>query len=214
MSLQRLVRCALVWVGAIGSLAASGAARAAVVVPYDLKGMAGSAEIIAIGRVDRSESHWEGGRIVTLTTLATHKLLKGAAGDHLVVRTLGGVVDGIGQWVPGEARFLPGETAIVFLTPSSGGRGSPEAAPEAAPTPRMWRVVGMAQGKLQVKPEPSGVVVLRDLHHITPATPNGAEGSAQPDKPLLAERQSLDLFLTRLADVLAGPTPPPQPKDP
>lgn len=76
-----------------------------------------------------------GGRpmIVTETKLRVEELLSKATPEHteITVRTLGGVLDGVGELVHGQAEFTLGTRCVAFLT--SGGDGS------------LW-VTGMAQG--------------------------------------------------------------------
>lgn len=65
-------------------------------------------------------SQWEelGGskRIVTYTRLVIEEEMFGSAQtDQIWVRTLGGKVDGIGQYVAGEAELRIGQTTVVFL---------------------------------------------------------------------------------------------------
>jgi hypothetical protein len=45
----------------------------------------------------------------------------GAPGSEIWVRTLGGVVDKIGQAVSGEAQIAPGSRSLLFLAQGSGG---------------------------------------------------------------------------------------------
>jgi len=103
-----------------------------------------------------------GGRpmIVTETKLRVEESLSKAAPDHaeITVRTLGGVLDGVGELVHGQAEFSLGARCVAFLTRASDGS--------------LW-VAGMAQGhyplvtsgselKLAASPH---LPTLRDFEH-------------------------------------------------
>jgi ribosomal 50S subunit-recycling heat shock protein len=95
------------------------------------------------------------------------------AGDVITVRQLGGVVDGISQVVPGNARLTPGETAVLFL--------------DADETLPFHYVVGMAQGKFTVQPAPDGARVTQDVHDLAfmpaaGATPTEASPAPAPGR--------------------------------
>jgi len=100
------------------------------------------ADRVVVARVEARVSRWEGGRIVTDVTLRVEETAKGDArvGERVVVTTMGGSVDGIGMTVVGEAAFVKGETALVFLT----------ALDATWAGVRAWEVVGMAQGRMPV----------------------------------------------------------------
>ena len=58
--------------------------------------------------------------IVTYTRVRALELLAGAdpKQDELLVRTLGGRVDNLGELVAGEAQIAPGERSVLFVTPA------------------------------------------------------------------------------------------------
>jgi hypothetical protein len=60
---------------------------------------------------------WEDGRICTYTEARADRSIAGslASGQHVWIRTLGGVVGDVGQRVEGEAVLLPGESSLLFL---------------------------------------------------------------------------------------------------
>lgn len=74
-----------------------------------------------VGTPRAASSAWEElagrRRIVTYSEVAVDEMLgAGAAGgDAVLVRTLGGRVDGIGQWVPSEAHLRLGARSLLFL---------------------------------------------------------------------------------------------------
>jgi hypothetical protein len=89
------------------------------------------------------KSDWDANHEQILSTidLVVVESWKGgaAAGSHLTVVQLGGTVGDLTQTVHGMTHFVPGERAVVFLA----GRADRAS------------VVGMAQGKRQVRRDPS-----------------------------------------------------------
>jgi hypothetical protein len=83
-------------------------------------------------------------RIITYTMVRTEYSLDGRppATRELLVRTLGGIVDGIGQIVPGEAVLRRGTTAAIFLT---------DVAKD------LFAVTGMAQGHYPLVTDAQGI---------------------------------------------------------
>jgi hypothetical protein len=110
--------------------------RAAVVVALDLPDLLRHAALAGVGTAGPASSRWSDGRIVTDTVVRIDDPLLGADGPiSVVVRTLGGAVGDIGQWVPGEARLQPGDRYLLFLEPLPDGA---------------LRPVGLAQGALPI----------------------------------------------------------------
>jgi len=127
-------------------------ARATAVVGMELGDLGREAELIVAGRVVSVVSAWDKGRIRTQVTLAAEQVLKGTpkAADRVTFSVLGGEVAGIGQRVPGEARFVVGERVVVFLTDLD----------------RRATVLGMAQGKWRWDPEAKGAELQPDLESL------------------------------------------------
>jgi hypothetical protein len=126
-------------VGAEG-LAIVKRAEASVSVLMTLDELVVGSQRVVIGTpVDRT-SRWEelpsGRRIVTYTKLSIDETLVGASNSEIVVRTFGGVVDGIGQQVSGEATLKIGERSLVFLADVEDGEKN-----------AVTIVTGMAQGQ-------------------------------------------------------------------
>lgn len=69
--------------------------------------------VTPIGR----RSVWEEGRIYTYTETRFDRVIAGGAaiGQHVWIRTMGGIVGHVGQRVDGEAVLLPGESSLLFL---------------------------------------------------------------------------------------------------
>lgn len=90
-------------------------ADAAVSVAVLFDDLVADADAIAVVAPGEARSAWENGRIVTYTRLEIEDAVAGSAERAVWVKTLGGVVDGIGQLVEGEPTFHAGTRSLVFL---------------------------------------------------------------------------------------------------
>jgi hypothetical protein len=139
----------------LAALLAAAPAPASVMIRKDVPVLARSADVVARGTVSatRPVLSGDGRRIFTLVTLDVAEAWKGAPPQQLQIRVHGGTYDGIGQTVQGEAHFEPGEEVVVFLQRIGPQQGPP-----------LFRVDGMAQGKLTVVVDPGrGAVAAPDL---------------------------------------------------
>lgn len=146
-------------------------------IALTLDDLARDAEVIArVTALDRT-SAWTEGRIVTSTRVRVDGVLGGqTAGDVVTVRSLGGVVDGVGQRVEGEPELTPGATAFVFLKRT--GHGSGDA----------MRVVGRAQGRWLVARDGAREVVhVRDAGMLVTRGPLVPRGPLAPRGKLATE---------------------------
>lgn len=120
-------------------------AAASAVLALSLDDLVDKSDVVVLVTPKSRTARWEAGRIVTYTTVVVDAPVGGgpAAGDSLVVRTMGGVVGDIGQKVSGEAVLPIGTPAMLFL------RDLPK--PIAATAlPGARSVTGMAQGTLPI----------------------------------------------------------------
>jgi hypothetical protein len=122
-------------------------AHASVSIPLAFHALARSADRVLIGTVVESISLWEddaGGsrRIVTYHRVRVDRQATDEAPGDVWVRCMGGIVDGIGQRVEGEAALRTGLRAMLFLTSRSDGTFS---------------VLGLAQGMYPIKRSDDGV---------------------------------------------------------
>ena len=134
---------------ATGLLAAT-AANAAVVLRMPLDDLVRNADLVVRGEVTKAKAYMdkEEGRIYTVHTFKVAQTLKGKATEEIEVVTMGGELEDIGQLIPGSARLLKGQEAVLCLQKVSAG----------------FAVVGMAQGKFVVdRGKPDLVTVKRDL---------------------------------------------------
>ncbi len=107
------------------ALMASSRAGATVMLKMDLPQLVGRADVIFVGKVIRLESRWSEDRrhIVTDTTFQVVQNVRGAVASRpVVVRSLGGVVDGIGMRVAGSPQFRVGQEALLFTDLRKGHR--------------------------------------------------------------------------------------------
>jgi hypothetical protein len=105
------------------ALGSARSAHATLALAVTLKELVAQSRHAIVGTPGDVTSRWEtlGGRerIVTYTHVHVEDVLDGTqpASSDLVVRTLGGRVDDIGQVVPGEAPLRRNVTAALFLEP-------------------------------------------------------------------------------------------------
>ena len=147
----------LAFVALAVTVTSDGSASTSIALTLD--DLARDAEVVArVTALDRT-SAWSEGRIVTSTRVHVDSVLGGqTAGDVVTVRSLGGVVDGVGQRVEGEPELAPGATAFVFLKRSGDA----------------MRVVGRAQGRWLVARDGAREVVrVRDTGMLVTARTRG-----------------------------------------
>lgn len=99
-------------------------AHASVAVLLSLDELVERSSHVVVATPSDHYSVWEelpsGKRIVTYHKLTVERSVAGKPTKEIWVRTLGGVVDKIGQSVAGEAQIAAGGRALFFLTESGG----------------------------------------------------------------------------------------------
>jgi hypothetical protein len=110
--------------------------------------MAQLSEEIVHGVVVATESRWTEDRssIVTDVRIRVVEAVKGAPAREIVVTELGGVVGALRVEVAGVAAMRSGQEAVFFLSPDARGAR---------------QVVGLGQGRLDVRTEPDGAKTVR-----------------------------------------------------
>lgn len=127
-------------------------ASGSVVRALSLPQLVEQSDAVVVASVESAASSWLGGRIVTDSVVVVGDGLDGASANaRLVVRTLGGEVDGIGQRVFGEPQLRAGERYLLFLEAYPGA--------SAGSSTALFRPVGMSQGALPVIEGPDGANV-------------------------------------------------------
>ncbi len=97
-------------------------AHASVSFAVDTDRLVTRAELVLRATALDSYAAWEGTRIVTYSKLHVDETIAGSTKDSEVwVRSLGGQVDHLGQWVDGEPVFNQGQSSLVFLSKDEGG---------------------------------------------------------------------------------------------
>ncbi|HZR30079.1 MAG TPA: hypothetical protein VFA71_14975 [Terriglobales bacterium] len=116
-------------------------------VPMSVEALTRNAALIMQGAATRSWSQWndQHSLIYTYTEFTVARTLKGQAPTKVVVKQLGGSVDGTTQHVSGVRYWPAGEEAVLFLRPSEAKDGT-------------HVVVGLVQGNFRVRRLSSGEV--------------------------------------------------------
>ena len=169
------------------SLGCAVSALASVILPLSLDELIDRADVVVHGKVVAQDSAWEGGRIVSRSRVRVEGALKGAPGREVVLRSQGGVVDGIGQKVYGEASFAVGEELVVF-----GRHLGAE-----------LRAVGMAQGKFRVVTELGVARAVQDLAGLAFAKREAASGAPLRIDHADGARPTLAALFSRIAERVA-----------
>jgi hypothetical protein len=133
------------------ALAATAALHASSVVPPSFPELVGEAQSIVEGRVAAQHCEWvdtpQGRAIMTFVTFDVTRTLKGPPQKQIVLRLLGGELDGEGLRVDGVPRFKPGDREILFVT----GNGT-----------RFCPLVGMMHGRYHIVSAATHAYVARD----------------------------------------------------
>jgi MYXO-CTERM domain-containing protein len=101
-------------------------------------------------------------RVYTESVVRVGECWKGTCGASILIRQLGGEIDGQGLSIEGSAALAVGDEVVLFLRVRKDGAFSP---------------VGMAQGVFQITRDPKGQIVRleRDLRGLTFPREDGAE---------------------------------------
>lgn len=111
----------------------------ATLVALSLEGLVHYSDVAVIGTPVTTETlRDEHGRIVRDVRVDVGEYVVGEGSPQITIRLLGGTIDGIAQYVPGEIELPLGKPVLLFLE-----RGSPT-------RPGVFLVTGMAQGRFHV----------------------------------------------------------------
>lgn len=107
---------------ALAPIFAAQPVAAAVVVPLSREALVAESDLVVRASVVSRKSGWnpEHTQILTWTTLRVDEYLKGQGPRELVLRQLGGEVDGLVSEIAGDGHVLPGERAVLFLRRGDG----------------------------------------------------------------------------------------------
>lgn len=166
-------------------------ASASVVEALSLVELVKRSEQVVVATPGERMGRRSGNLIVTDVQLTIAEGLKGGAkpGDTLVVTLLGGVAEGVGLQVPGEAALPEGAQLVVFL--------------RRTPQSKELRVVGMAQGAMAIETS-SGKPMVQPPSHDAALMERGADGHLQKGESAVATAIALPDLLTRIRSLVAS----------
>lgn len=175
----------------VALVALTALAASATVIAYEtLDQMAAHAPVIVRGRVMRTVAGYdaEKRRIWTWAELSVTESIKGKTGSMVLIKQLGGEVDGRGQAVAGVARFTEGEDVVVLL----------ERAPDEAGT---FLVYGMSAGKIVLSKIQGVMAASRDTSGLSFAATGGMKVERIPTFELLGTPDELIARLRKAGGV-------------
>ncbi len=123
---------------------------------FSLSEMVQESAAVIQGKILNQTPRWKHDKsaIYTDSTIRVVKTYKGrVTQDTIVVRQLGGIIDGMEMSVVGTARLQAGENVVLFLRTNG----------------KKYFLVGMAQGKYAVKTNGTRTIATRNvngIHHI------------------------------------------------
>jgi hypothetical protein len=187
----------LVLVSAVTAHAAK-APQAPVIARLSLSDLADQAVLICVCHMTEQRSEWDGEKnmLMTVVTLQTEELLKGAAeaGSDLQVELFSSFTNQPLN-IFGGAVFEQGERAVLFLKPAGDAAG------------KHYHIVGWAQGKFTVRTNPTTGEerVERNLQgiHFSPSISAGTAGGSEMPTTLNDLRTAIRTVVPQ-----AGGTPP------
>ncbi|GAB4215249.1 MAG: hypothetical protein OHK0013_40660 [Sandaracinaceae bacterium] len=168
-------------------------AQASIVDAMSLAELVREADVIIVARVDGQRARWDHqGRIVTDVTLRVTESLHGglARGAVVVARRLGGELGDLGLRVEGEARYVDGESVLLFARRLT------------TPAGVVLRPVGMSQGVLPID-DTGGVEVVMPGGAGLELVTRSPDGRLGPGSPALAGPEPADALLDRVRALVA-----------
>jgi hypothetical protein len=187
-----LGRYALAWVLLAAALSALGVrtAAASMVQAMDLAELVEESELVAVTRVmGQQVSYDDRGRIVTDVQMQVEETQKGnvAPGASVVVRRLGGEIDGVAMRIEGEPAFENGELVLLF------GKDPQHRA--------LLRPVGMSQGAMRIFERDGERWVRSATRELALVRKSGA-GKLDPEVPAVAEPRRLNDVLGEIRSLV------------
>ncbi|MFT3927581.1 MAG: hypothetical protein QM778_33925 [Myxococcales bacterium] len=171
-------------------LVVSPSVRASLVLAMDLSELVKEAQVVVLARVmGQRSSYDERGRIVTDVQMQVEQAEKGdlAPGASVVVRKLGGAVNGVSMRIEGEPSFTVGETVLLF------GSDPQQRA--------LLRPVGMSQGALRVFERDGARWVRSGTSNL--ALVKKSAGTLTPQPAAVEEPRPLDDVLGEIRSLVA-----------
>ncbi len=176
-----------VGVAALVAICALAAPAGATLLPtFSVRGLTLEAHAVVRGEVIDDEVVYDAawGRVYTHTVVRVTETLSGwaAPGELIVLRQMGGALDGVHSQVVGTAPLFPGDEVVLFARTDGA----------------YHYLVGMAQGAFRVDRSGDGAATLsRSTHALTLVPPVLPAAAAPP------ERMTLDTLLDTVVETLA-----------
>ncbi len=97
-------------------------ADATVVVQVDRAQLVGMSDLVVRATVGNAQTRWsdDHARILTYTRLTVTQYLKGTGPAELVLRQMGGEIDGLVSRIAGDAHLTPGQEVVLCLRQGDG----------------------------------------------------------------------------------------------
>jgi hypothetical protein len=132
----------------VALIALLSAASATTIVPMSVEKLADVSSDVVVAHATKSWAQWnpQHTMISTYTQFSVDSQLKGTNGSAITVKQPGGSAEGYTQHVAGVRPWSAGESAVLFLRPSSGNDGT-------------FVVSGLMQGNFRVRRSASGAAI-------------------------------------------------------
>jgi hypothetical protein len=129
-------------------LALMGLTSATTILPMSVERLTEVSTHVAVAHASKSWSAWNAQHtiIYTYTEFSVENWLKGSGQNAITVKQPGGSAEGYTQHVAGVRPWSAGESAVLFLRPSSAGDGT-------------FTVSGLMQGNFRVRYDASGAAI-------------------------------------------------------
>jgi hypothetical protein len=165
----------------------AGATYATTVIPPTFDELVDRAELIFQGSVSDLHSQWIGEgaerRIVTYVNFQAEDIIKGAAGQVVTLRMLGGTVDGRTMEVTDAPKFVPGDRVILFVE-NNGTQFIP--------------LVGIMHGCFRVKRYGNDFVFLNDGRSFSMGPVLGATQATASAAPIVTAQEFKNAIRAKL----------------
>lgn len=160
LTASHLIRAAAL-TGFVAAATYATTAEASVSIAVTLDDLTQRADAVAVIVPVEAQSVWEDGKIITYTKVRVEQAVAGglATSEEAVVRTLGGVVDDIGQQVDGEANLIVGKPSLLFLRKTRTGHA--------------FDVAARAQGQFPIVTTEAAAGVKKPMRRVIRSTNRG-----------------------------------------
>ncbi len=182
----------------VAALVGPSAADATIVVPLTIEDLTVRSRAVVRATVRQRQSVWGKNRkrIFTLTELAVSEVIHGEAPKTILVRTLGGQVDGVGMKASGTPRMAEDQDVVIFLRDDPVDTAG-------------FMVVGMSQGLYRLERDSAGRLLAVPGVEGLAFVRRTAKGGQQVDHETDAVRMPYDKLREKITAAASGPSPTP-----